>query len=55
MIAELMRYKRYEPCALDERRAACAWAHYRASLAEELDYAQKPRHSHPRRPVQRLV
>lgn len=40
MIADLMRYKRYEPCAL---------------LAEELDHAQKPRHSHPRRPVQRLV
>ncbi|QUC04363.1 hypothetical protein [Atopobium sp. oral taxon 416] len=25
MIAELMRYKRYEPCALSERGAARAW------------------------------
>jgi transposase len=55
MIAGLMRYKCYEPCALSERGAARAWARYRASLAEELDYAQNPRHSHPRRPVQRLV
>ena len=55
MIAELMRYKRYEPFALDERRAARTWARYYTSLAEELDHAQNPRHSHPRRPVQRLV
>ena len=55
MIAELMRYKRYEPFALDERRAARTWARYYTSLAEELDHAQKPHHSHPRRPVPRLV
>ena len=55
MIADLMRYKRYEPFALGERGVARAWARYRASLAEELDHAQKPRHSHPRRSVQRLV
>ncbi|QUC03911.1 transposase [Atopobium sp. oral taxon 416] len=55
MIADLMRYKRYEPCALSDRRAARAWARYCTSLVEELDHAQKPRHSHPRWPVQRLV